>query len=409
MCGIAGILTSRRSDGETAIERRLQSDVPVGVVLSGGVDSSLVSLIAAERSPRPIRTFTASFSEREFETHHARLIVRRAASLHREIAVSMDAPAATLARLARVYGEPFGDDSAIPTLALFDGLKPNVKVALTGDGGDEVFANYKDVRAFLARRSLRWLVGAGDLAPFRGIDRLIQDRRRWLRQLGYGIAAVRSSGAELYYALHRGGWLETWRRSAMRPEAWRATGQAGPEIELREQFAAGGASDLERYLNLSFERLTQGFLVKIDRAAMENSIAARSPLLDVDLFQWVSGLPLAVLLHEARPKALLKDLLDERVGAPVSRRSKMGFTPPLSSWLRRPATVAWVKEKLGDRESLAYRLFEPSGLGRLIRRHAEGADHTGRLWKLLVLNEWHAWAYGAGRPAPDVARASDPA
>ncbi|HAM56712.1 MAG TPA: hypothetical protein DCQ64_15475, partial [Candidatus Rokubacteria bacterium] len=206
---------------ETAVARRLQSDVPVGVLLSGGVDSSLVSLLAAAQSPRPVRTFVATFEETAFdEARYAREVSARAGSVHEEIAVTLDDPAVALARLVRAYGEPFGDDSAIPTLALFAGLKPHVRVALTGDGGDEVFAGYKDVRVFLLRARLRGLLGTGDLVPSFLVGRLVHHRHRRLRELGYGALALGTSGAELFSSLLRDGWTRRWREATMRAEAW---------------------------------------------------------------------------------------------------------------------------------------------------------------------------------------------
>ena len=378
-----------------SIKRRFRSDVPVGVLLSGGVDSSLVTLLSSEKSGSEMQTFTVAFDESAYdESRYAAQVASRIEAPHTYVKISMDSLPKEVSRLVEVYGEPFGDYSAIPTYHLFEALKTRVKVALTGDGGDEVFAGYKSVKLFQFRAAASKYFPNMNLLGGSIADSLIYSRSRKLRQLGHALISVRPDGAEAFYSLYREGWTRHWRESMMRPEAWVQGGGSDLEQDEAQNFNNSGRDDLERYLNRSLERLTQLFLVKIDRASMAHSIEARCPLLDVDVFEWASGLPKDVLLRNGEPKSILKNQLSSWMGSDFTRRPKMGFTPPLSKWLREEGNVRWIEERLTNKESFAYSIFAPEQVRRLLQRHISGRDNTGRIWKLLFLNEWHSRFYG---------------
>lgn len=372
-----------------AVTRRLVSDVPVGVLLSGGVDSSLVTLLAGEVKPGLV-AFTAAFprSHRD-ETSFAAQVARAARTQQHEVPVPMESVPELLPRLVAAYGEPFGDYSAIPTYCLFRALKPFAKVVLTGDGGDEVLAGYKDTKLFWWRERLRPLWGLGDLLePQFPLD-LLYRPQKWSRLLGYGLRALKRKGYGAYLALWSHGWSSFWRRICLRPEVWRRLGEEQPEAEEAWRFQEAGSNDLECFLNRYLERLTQDFLVKVDRASMAHGVEARCPFLDIDLFRLVKGLPNRLLLERGVPKSLAKDLLATKMGPAFARRPKVGFTPPLDEWLRQGDTCAWLEAELIHPESLVYSLFRPEGLRELIRRHREGESHTSRLWHLVFLESWH--------------------
>jgi asparagine synthase (glutamine-hydrolysing) len=200
---------------------------------------------------------------------------------------------------------------------------------------------------------------------------------------------MRKSGAAAWYSLHRDGWTQGWRKRFLRPETWAATGGAETDERDRKEFQSAGANDLERYLNSHLERLTQGFLVKIDRASMAHAVEARSPLLDLDLFEKVRRLPAASLMGNGEPKELLKEMVGRRMGRAFARRPKMGFTPPLAAWMRTDRAARWIEERLTAREAFVRSLMEPRRVRRLLDLHRRGLDHTGRIWSLLFLNEWH--------------------
>ena len=385
-----------------AVCRRLQSDVPVGVLLSGGVDSSLVAMVAAEQSQTPIRTFTASFRSAGFdEAPYADRVARHVSSIHSITEVGMEDVPAILPRLVEAYGEPFGDESALPCYSIFGAIKPPVKVVLTGDGGDEAFGGYKDAKLFLLRSKLDKLVGLGDWIHGGILASLLGSDSSLLRKLGYGGMALRNDGARAFCSLIRGGWTLEYRRRFFRREIWKRTGEGEVENEVRRRFSNSGGSDLERYLNMTLERLTQCYLVKIDRASMAHSIEARSPFLDGDLLDKATGSTPGLLFRGGANKPVLKDLLGRRIGEKFSRRPKMGFSPPLGDWLREPQSAAWVESRLTGKDSFAYQLVEPSRIRSLLQLQRRGEDHTGRLWKLLFLNEWFTRFYGSERVSTD--------
>ena len=195
-----------------AVDRRFESDVPVGVTLSGGVDSSLVSLISAERQPQH-QTFTVSFKNAAFdETQYATQIASRVRSDHVVVDVAMNSLQNILPRLIEAYGEPYGDFSAIPSYCLFQAIKPYIKVGLMGDGGDEVFGGYKDAKLYLLREKLSKFVGIGDLFPESLLFRFINSTWGRSRELGYAIKGLQSDGSKVFQALRRSGWTSFWRR-----------------------------------------------------------------------------------------------------------------------------------------------------------------------------------------------------
>ena len=377
-----------------AVSRRLVSDVPVGVLLSGGVDSSLVTLLAGEAHPG-VQSFTAAFpgSSRD-ETPFAAQVAGRARTRQQVFPVPMASVPELLPRLVEAYGEPFGDYSAIPTYCLFKALRPYTTVVLTGDGGDEVLGGYKDTTLFWWRERLRPFWGLGDRLEGTFPLDLLYHPRKWRRLLGYGLQALKRLGAGAYLALWSHGWSSFWRRACLRPEVWRHLGEDRPEQEETRQFLEAGAQDLERFLNRYLERLTQDFLVKVDRAAMAHGVEARCPFLDIDLFDQVKGLSPHLLLKGGEPKSLAKDLLAGTMGSAFARRPKAGFTPPLDEWLRRGDTGTWLENILIHPESLVCQLFQPEKLRDLIHRHQQGENHTSRLWHLLFLEAWHRRFYG---------------
>jgi len=378
-----------------AIKRRFESDVPVGVILSGGVDSSLVSLMASEHQTAH-RTFTVSFKNANFdEASFASQVAMKAGSDHVVVDGNIDDMPTTLSLLIEAYGEPFGDYSAIPCYSLFKAVKPYGKVGLTGDGGDEVFAGYADAKVFLMREMLRKFIGVGDYFPESLRRRMVFSQKSGIRRFGYALQGMQSDGAMAFQSLRSSGWTRFWREKSMRPDAWNRTGKDLVERNEAEVFLNSGQIDIERYFNMNLERLTQDFLVKIDRASMAHSVEVRCPFLDIDLFTYVSGLSYQMLLEKSEPKSVLKDALDSRMGNRFARRKKMGFTPPLAHWLREQKNLNWLESRLTNKNFFTYSLFDPDTIRQLLTEHKTGKDHTGRLWNLIFLHEWHAKAYGS--------------
>ncbi len=375
---------------EKSVERRLQSDVPIGVLLSGGVDSSLVSLYSAEKSRSTVSTFHILFRDKGFdESLYARQVAEKIGSKHQQIEVSADGLPEMLKKLVRVYGEPFGDPSTIPTFKVFEAIPSHIKVALTGDGGDEVFAGYDETLFFAFQRALFLLRGSGNLFGKKIPLLLSRDSNRFLRWISYLMLMTRSEGSSLFEILFSQGWTAYWRKKCLRPEIWKKTQANEVEEMERKNFLQSGCSDAERYLNSSLERLAQAFLLKVDRASMWHGIEARSPFLDLDLFHWAHQLSFHDLVSHRKPKAILKALLAQKMGSHFSDRPKQGFAPPLAHWLAQEKVLRWAEKELLQPQGLIYSLFDPQQIKNLLNEHLSNKPQTERIWTLLFLNEWH--------------------
>lgn len=372
-----------------AVKRRLTSDVPLGTLLSGGVDSSLVTLSASENSAEPINAFTISFREKEFdESKYAKEVVEGSQINHKIISVSDIDLISLLSKMVQVYGEPFGDYSCLPTYQVFEAVKTYLKVVMTGDGGDEVFGGYIGVEMYLLRKALQPCLKYFSFLSSGWTEMFLCSRYRLFRQLAHASLAVHFEGIDAFYSLYRDSWTQRQRKHFMRKEGWIKTGEDEVEKALRLKYKNAGSTDMERYLNLMLERQTELFLVKTDRASMAHSIEVRCSMLDIDLFNFVSKLPEKILFHDKIRKSILKTILARKMRKQFVYRRKMGFTPPLSRWLREKNISQWAESKLLNPKGIIYELFEAKGIRQIIREHQRGYNHTARLWKLLFLEEW---------------------
>jgi asparagine synthase (glutamine-hydrolysing) len=371
---------------------RLVSEVPLGAFLSGGVDSSAIVACMAEHMTEPVKTFSIGFPEREYdELEYARVVAKRFGTDHREFVVEPDA-LSIMPKLARHYGEPFADPSAIPSFYLSELTKQHVTVALNGDGGDESFAGYSRYRA---NRMLGWL--RSQAAPLRavgGLARRIPEgardnstRARVRRLLG----TAGMSPAERYLT-----WMTPFpaerRARLLRPElsgrldGFRAT--AGVEQAWADS-PAGNLLDVMLDVDVH-TYLPDNLLVKMDIATMAYSVEARSPLLDHEVMELAASLPPD---HKLGPGGVTKRVLKEafRGDLPddILDRPKRGFGVPLRHWFRDELRDM-PREMLLDPGARTREWLRPAEVERLIDEHrAERADHSLRLWTLLQLETWH--------------------
>ena len=374
---------------EQATKKRLMSDVPLGSLLSGGVDSSLITLLSSKNCPKPIEAFTIAFKDKRFdESIYAKQIATNFNIKHKISHVSDINLPSFLSKMVQVYGEPFGDYSCMPTYQVFEAVKTHLKVVLTGDGGDEVFGGYIGTEMYLLRKKLQPFLKYLPFLFYGWPEIFLYSKHRLCRQLSHAGLAMRSEGSDAFYSLFRDSWTERQRKRFMSKQGWEKTGKNKTEKDFKSQYKNSGRNDMERYLNLRLERLTELFLVKTDRASMAHSIEARCPMLDLDLFNFVSKLPEKVLFHKKIRKSIPKTLLTQKMNKDFVYRKKMGFTPPLSSWLKKKKIAEWTEKKLLNPNGIVYELFEPKGIKRMIKEHQKGHDHTARIWKLLVLEEW---------------------
>ena len=368
-----------------AVRRRLESDVPVGVFLSGGVDSSIVAALAAHESPKPIDAITLGFDEPEFdERRFAEAVTQRLGMrLHEE--TLLPELVADLPSMVWHYGQPLADTSIVPTHYLARVAKPLMTVALNGDGGDELFGGYS--RPMLARLATpyRRVLPA---AVRRALGRALRPAAAGpLRPLGLlaGAGATTAADAFVYdraFRPHRAGaytdsFLEEL--SGEHPDAlYRAVWDS-----------ADGQDDVDRSLYGDFMTyLPDQLLVKADRASMAYSLEARSPLLDRALVDYAATIPTAIRLRGFETKHVLKQVASRFVPEFVVRRRKRGFVMPAARWLRGEL-APFVRAALDNRTFFARGWVRPEFVRRMLAEHFAGARDWGeQIWTLLVLEVW---------------------
>ncbi|NNM34771.1 MAG: asparagine synthase (glutamine-hydrolyzing) [Gemmatimonadetes bacterium] len=382
------VLEGVRSRFVTAVERRLEADVPLGAFLSGGLDSTLVVAVAARLLDRPLETFSIGFADDAAydETDFARLASGACGSRHTEFKIR-DEPISLVDELVRLHDQPFGDSSAVPTYIVSRLTRDRVTVALSGDGGDELFAGY--LRLFWgaqAESMPRWmLAGArsaiGMLPPSGGPRGLRARAERFLRA-----ADLPMDRRVLRWI----GFFTEGLNELVRPQI-----RSGlSEDELLHPFrvplarAAGGTA-LDRILQLNFETyLVDDLLTKVDRCSMAHGLEVRSPFLDSALMSFAARIPDRYRAPRGRLKWALRHAFKDLLPDPILKRGKMGFGIPLDRWFRegwRPALEAG----LMGTDSPLWDWLEPDPVRRLVQGHLSGrVDHGHRLWALLTLDRW---------------------
>jgi len=375
-----------------AVAVRLESEVPLGAFLSGGIDSSAVVALMAEASSEPVRTFSIGFPDEGFdELPYAREVANRFGTEHHEFVVEPHA-VEIMPELARHYGEPFADPSAIPCFYLAELTKRHVTVALNGDGGDESFAGYSryaraqwvnrlDELTPGVKRGLPVLTGAlAAGAPF-------QSSRSRAARVSRALA---SSPLERYAAAVSD--LTPAERSDLLEPAFRAAlGGWEPECVLAPAWeSVPGRSSLNHMLATDVDTyLPDDLLVKMDVASMAYSVEARSPLLDHHVMELAARLPEHWKQTRGRGKRILTSAVRHLLPASVLDRPKMGFNVPLSRWFRTELRDLPAEILCGaDAAVRAY--VRPEAVERLIREHhEERRDHSLKLWTLVQLELWH--------------------
>ena len=364
---------------EDAVRRQMVADVPVGILLSGGVDSSLVTALAV-RSAGNVKTYTVRFPgyARYDETEHARLIARHFATEHAELQAE-PGTVDLLPVLARHFDEPVVDSSMIPTYLVSRLIREQCKVALGGDGGDELFGGYSHYDKLLwlqarstlipliARRALT--VGAESVMPLgvRG--------RNWIRAAATDFNEDVPLIASYYDAKNRQRLL---RRDAQ------STGTAERVHAAR---IPPGGDLLQRATRMDFENyLAEDILVKIDRASMANSLEVRCPMLDHRLIEFAfSRIPSDMKATARNRKVLLKKLAARLLPRSFDHQRKQGFSLPLASWLRSGPWLDFFREVLLDRSQ---DVFDHAFIQSLFRGHAMGRSNDERLFALVMFHLW---------------------
>ncbi len=367
---------------------RLISDVPLGAFLSGGVDSSTVVAMMARASAGPVKTFSIGFTKDDFnEADYARIVARKFGTDHHEMILEPDV-VQTVEHLTSSLEEPFGDSSMLPTYYVSQMARKHVTVALSGDGGDEIFGGYDryrihaDRRIFehipeWARRFFRDQILPRLPHTMRGRNFSYNVSLPWQERYVDGLSFVPAFERDL--PLLSDGFRDVLRRSE------------DPGNALRRYFTDSPAKDpVSQLLYVDTKTYMVGdILTKVDRMSMLNSLEVRVPILDYELVEWAAGLSSTWKMRGRQQKYILLKLA-ERVGVPREAlyRKKRGFSLPLVHWMRNE-----LKEMLMilvDSRTLQRGYFDPSGIRRLMNDHLYGGrELSARLWRLLMFELWH--------------------
>lgn len=376
-----------------SVRSELVSDVPVGVLLSGGIDSSTVTAFMVDLYPGTVDSFSISFEEESFdESRYARLASRHLGTRHHELTLTSKTAASMVANITNYLDEPFGDSSLIPTFLLSQFARQQVKVVLGGDGGDELFAGYPTLKAHrmieLYERLVPWTVRA-KLAPkissrlpvsFSNIS-LDFKIRRFLAGRGVSLQERHHRWLGSFFDEEKQLLLQDWLKPVLRDTYTRAY-QHEQESKVRTPLNAILYSDMKLYLE-------GDILFKVDRASMANSLEVRVPLLNPLVVEFANALPLDLKLHNLTGKYLLKKCMARRLPHTIINRPKKGFNMPVAQWLTtelRQLMLDMFSEEMVNRQGL----FKYPYIKSLIDDHlAHHRDNRKLLWTLLVFQLWY--------------------
>ena len=380
-----------------AVARRLVSDVPLGALLSGGIDSTAVVALMQNASGRPVRTFTIGFQDAAFdEGGHARAVAAHLGTEHTEVAMAPDHARHIIPRLPDWYDEPFADSSALPTRLVCELACRDVTVALSGDGGDETFLGYNRYGAADAL----WRRMRATPAPLRHLSAAVLQSipaRHWDRVAGLLpksrrpslagdkahklAAALREADADgIYWGL-----VSHWKDPVV------IGGNAGPRPSAD---AIADFGERMAYFD-TVTYLPDDILTKVDRASMSVSLEARVPLLDHRLVEFAWSLPKRMRLRDGVSKWLLRQVLYRHVPARLVERPKSGFAVPIADWLRGPLRE-WAESLLDERRLREEGWFDPDPVRRAWTEHLAGrGNHWEALWGICVAQAWRE-RWGAG-------------
>ena len=383
-----------RSLAGRAVKQRLISDVPLGVFLSGGLDSSAVVALMSQAVPaREIKTFTIGFKEASYdESSYARLVAETFGTNHHEEILSATQAGELLPDIVGRLDEPMADPSIVPTYLLSEVTRRRVTVALGGDGGDELFGGYEYFLGFLLAEQYLKIPAVIRKALLEPLARLLP--------VSSGYVSPRHVVAKFLSGINAPRWLRTqmwlgalapdlqaslWQ--APLPEALREDNLYAETRALYDSYPAAEAINRVFYL-FARQYLLDYILVKVDRCSMMHALEVRAPFLDTALMEFVYRLPYQMKIRHGKRKYLLKKAFADILPRPILGRQKRGFLIPTALWLKgllRPL----VEELLGESWLRQQGLFKPQVVRRLLDEHNAGAaDHRKEIWTLLILQLW---------------------
>lgn len=343
---------------QEAVRLRMTADVPLGILLSGGIDSSLIAAIMQSLSPRPIRTFSVGFQETEYnEAGFARRVADHLKTDHTEICVSSREAMAMIPKLPRLYDEPFADASQIPTFLISEAARRDVTVTLSGDGGDELFGGYS--------RYLKWSF------LWKTMDRL-----------------ARPLSDRLYRRS-----LSVWKEPEKILEGDK---KRGADFSAGDFFGDGREVVSRKMLADLIDYLPNDVLTKVDRASMGVGLEMRIPFLDSQVVAFAWRLPLPMKIRRGKGKWLLRQILAKHLPFPLFDRPKMGFDLPIGTWMKGPLR-GWADSLLEERRLKKEGFFDPAPIRRRWLEHlSRGKNYGPSLWNILMFQAWaEEWGFSA--------------
>jgi asparagine synthase (glutamine-hydrolysing) len=385
-----------RTEVTRAVRVRLRSDVPLGALLSGGIDSAIVVALMAAELTEPVRTFTVGFADARYdERPFARAVAERWSTSHEEIVLEPDA-AETLPRLAQAFDEPLGDEAALPLFLICEAARGSVTVALVGDGGDESFAGYERYAAMQIATGIPAPVAALGGRMLRALPAGRRERRSPLYRMARLLEIAATPRAERYGRLMQV--FSLGERAALwTPEAKAEIGTLLSPGFLLDAPARSDVTDLQR-LDIS-TYLPGDLLPKSDIASMAHSLELRSPLLDHHVVELGLSLPSSLKQRGRTGKVALRRAFADLLPPEVSARGKRGFGLPLARWFREDLRPL-AHDVLLDERARSRGWFEPRAVERMLAAHAAGeADYGHRLWTLTMLELWQRSHVDADAPA----------
>jgi asparagine synthase (glutamine-hydrolysing) len=380
-----------------SVKKQMISDVPLGAFLSGGIDSSTVVALMQSQSSQPIKTFTISFAENDYdESMYAKKIAKHLSTNHSELYVSSKTAMEVIPKLPTIYDEPFSDSSQIPTFLVSQFAKQNVKVALSGDGGDELFCgytrhsitkNFSNISGLIPM-TFRKIISNGikSVSPhnWNRLSKFLPGLNNYSKfgdkiHKGADILNARSL-FDIYYILCSH-WQNPTNTVINSEEPGTFLTDFKPKLK--------GLNSQQQMMVLDFiTYLPNDILVKVDRAAMSSSLETRIPFLDHKLIEYVWKIPHSLKFRNGNGKWILKKILNQYVPKKLTERPKMGFEIPIGAWLRGPLRD-WAENLLNQKRLKQERYFNPELIRDKWAEHLSGRKNWQHdLWDILMFQAW---------------------
>ena len=381
-------LNQLESTLKKVVSETMISDVPLGSFLSGGVDSSLVTALMQANSSSKVKTFSVGFDNPKFnEAEHAKRVAQHLGTEHTEMYVSEKDALKVVPDLAKIYDEPFSDSSQIPTYLVCKLAKKHVTVALSGDGGDELFAGY--TRYQLAKR-------LGDYKKFipnpisKSILKLISALPNSVKNIdtfGLGEKLIIAKKAAIILS---GNKSEIYDRFiAVWKDDMQLIQNSSPISNILSQHSLLVNDSIKAMQYADFMTyLPDDIMVKVDRAAMAASLETRAPLLDHRVVEFAASIPTSFKMNNSNQKIILKDLLYKYVPKEIIDRPKMGFGVPLDSWIRGDLRD-WAHDLLSEKSLNSHSLLNNKVIHEIFTNHLAGDNEGYRLWNILMFQAWY--------------------